>query len=108
MQKNIPTLLVLSPTFTAVESVSCKQSHSIDACKNHETDVEAFYQYFSDMMKFYKFPYIDFLQHLVDYSKEKQIKSLYANNGEDTHHYSPQGNYILPKLLPSVWQQTLT
>jgi len=99
IQRNIPTLIVLSPALTTVEAVACKQPRSSDSCADFDTDLEAFYKYFQEMMEFYKFPYLDFLQHLVDYGAEGEIRSLYGNNGKDIHHYSPQGNYILAQAI---------
>ena len=49
------------------------------------------------LVEFNKVPYIDFLTHLVEYSKEQPISSLYGKG--DIHHYSPKGNYILAQTI---------
>ena len=48
-------------------------------------------------MKSKKIPYIDFLTHLVEYSKEQPIHSLYGKG--DTRHFSPKGNYIFAQTI---------
>ena len=50
-------------------------------------------------MEFHKIPYVDFMKPLVEYSKERPIKSLYENNGKDINHYSPTGNFILSQAI---------
>jgi lysophospholipase L1-like esterase len=99
MQRNIPTLTVLSPALPAVEAVACKQSSPADPCNEYDLGFVAFYKYFHNLMETQKLPYVDFLRTLVNYSKEGNIKSLYGNNGKDIHHYSPKGNYILAKAI---------
>lgn len=99
MQRNIPTLTVLSPALPAVEAVTCKQSSPAGPCNEYDLGFVAFYKYFHNLMETQKLPYVDFLRTLVDYDKEGSIKSLYGNNGKDIHHYSPQGNYILSKAI---------
>ena len=56
----------------------------------------------------YKFPYIDFLTHLVEYSKEQPIHSLYGKGDIRTpdgkmlrriSHFSPKGNYIFAQTI---------
>jgi lysophospholipase L1-like esterase len=97
IQRNIPTLFVLSPALPAVESVACKKSRPLGACLNHDQGFEAFYRYFHEIMQDQNIPYIDFLNHLID--NEKEIRSLYVNNGEDIHHFSPKGNAMLAKAI---------
>ncbi len=104
MKKNISTLIVLSPALTAVEKVICKQiigrpSKGKGSCRNLDPGFEVFYNYFSKMMNIYRLPHIDFLKSLVDYSKENELKFLYRNKGQDIHHYSPRGNFILAKSI---------
>jgi lysophospholipase L1-like esterase len=99
MQRSIPTLIVLSPALTAIEAVGCKQSRPLGACLNYDHGFESYYRFFQKIMELYKLPYVDFLQHLVDYDKEGEIRSLYGNNGKDIHHYSPQGNTILAQAI---------
>ena len=99
MQKNAPTLIVLSPSLTLVESVGCMKSKPQGRCLNYDTGFEAFYNYFQKIMEKTKLPYVDFLQHLLDYKKEGVVKSLYVNSGKDIHHYSPKGNHILAQAI---------
>ena len=99
MQRNIPTLIVLSPALIAVEAVACRQSPPSDDCDENDHGFVAFYKYFQEIMELSKLPYVDFLQRLVIYSKEGPIKSLYRNNGKDVHHFSPQGNYLLARAI---------
>ena len=104
MKKNISTLIVLSPALTAVEKVICKQiigrpSKGKGSCRNLDPGFEVFYNYFSKMMNIYRLPHIDFLKSLVDYSKENELKFLYRNKGQDIHHYSPRGNFLLAKSI---------
>ena len=51
------------------------------------------------MMNMYNLAHIDYLKNLVKYSQEKEVRFLYGNNGEDIHHFSPQGNLILAKTI---------
>jgi hypothetical protein len=99
MQKNAPTLIILSPSLTVVESVGCMKSNPPELCLNYDTGFEAFYNYFQKIMEKAKFPYVDFLQRLLDYEKEGDVKSLFVNNGKDIHHYSPKGNHILAQAI---------
>ena len=99
IQRNTPTVIVLSPTLTAVESIGCNQSNPPELCLSYDRGFEAFYNYFLEIMNNNKFPHIDFLKHLVDYGKEGSVKSLYVNKGKDPHHYSPQGNTTLSQAI---------
>jgi hypothetical protein len=99
MQRNVPTLIVLSPTLTAVESIRCNQSNPPELCLFYDSGFEAFYSYFLELVNHYNYPHIDFIQRLVDYNKEGSVKSLYVNNGKDPHHYSSQGNTILSQAI---------
>lgn len=99
MKKNIPTLIVLSPALIAVEAVACKKTKGLDACGEYDEGFEAFYYFFQKIMELYKLPYIDLLPRLVNFGKEGSIRSLYRNNGEDIHHYSPQGNQFLAQAI---------
>jgi len=104
LKKNISTLIVLSPSLTAVEWVDCRGKigrvgEDIDLCRDLDPGFETYYNYFSKMMDLYQLPYIDFLEDLVAYNKQKEIKHLYNDNGKDIHHYSPQGNLLLAKAI---------
>ena len=44
-----------------------------------------------------KIPYIDFLTHLLEYSKEQPIHSLQRKG--DIRHFSPKGNYIFAQTI---------
>jgi lysophospholipase L1-like esterase len=99
MQRNAPTLIVLSPALTAVESVVCMKTNPPELCLNYDLGFMAFYDYFQQIMKVAKVPYVDFLQRLVDYAKEGAVKSLYVNSGKDIHHFSPKGNHILAQTI---------
>ena len=99
MQHNAPTLLVLSPALPAVEAIACNRARPEDPCDEYDLGFLAFYKYFYENMELHKLPYIDFLQRLVDYGKEGNIRSLYGNNGNDIHHYSPQGNRLLAQAI---------
>ena len=100
MQRNIPTLMVLSPALTAVKAVTCKQSQPLEACADYDPGFEGFYRFFQKIMELYKLPYVDFLQYLLDYDKDEEtIRSLYRNSGKDIHHYSPQGNALLAQAI---------
>jgi len=98
-ERNILTLIVLSPALTAVESVACKNFRGPESCLHFDPGFEEFYKYFHIIMEVNKFTYVDFLKRLVDYSKEGTVKSLYKDNGKDIHHFSPQGNLILAKAI---------
>ena len=97
--RKIPTVIVLLPALTAVEAVACRQSLRSDACNEYDPGYEGFYNYFYNLMELYKLPYVDFLKYLVDQGKERTIRSLYANNGNDLHHFSPQGNSIFAQII---------
>jgi hypothetical protein len=56
MQKNAPTLIVLSPALTVVESVGCMKSNPPELCLNYDTGFEAFYNYFQKIMEKTKLP----------------------------------------------------
>ena len=99
MEKNISTLIVLSPALTAVERVTCKQKKDKDSCINFDPGFENYYKYFSLMMDLYKLPHIDFLKTLVEYNKTNEITFLYGNKGKDIHHYSPRGNALLAQTI---------
>ncbi len=104
LKKNISTLIVLSPALTAVEWVDCRGKlgrvdEDVDLCRDLDPGFETYYNYFSKMMDLYQLPYIDFLEDLVAYNKQKEIKILYNDNGKDIHHYSPQGNLLLAKAI---------
>ena len=99
IEKNISTLIVLSPALTAVERVTCKQNKDKDSCINFDPGFENYYKYFSLMMDLYKLPHIDYLKTLVEYNKKNEITYLYGNKGEDIHHYSPQGNALLAQTI---------
>jgi len=102
IQKGAPTLTVLSPALAAVKFVTCSKKTPKDTCLEHD---DAFYNvsfyneygFFKKIMKSKKIPYIDFLTHLVEYSKEQPISSLYGKG--DIHHYSPKGNYTLAQTI---------
>ena len=97
IQKNIPTLVVLSPAQTNVEMLHCIQTKPLDTCVEYDDFFDVLYRYFHKIMESNKIPYIDFLTHLVEYSKEQPISSLYGKG--DIHHYSPKGNYILAQTI---------
>lgn len=99
MQHNAPTLLVLSPALPVVEAIACNRARPEDPCDEYALGFVAFYKYFYEIMELHKLPYIDFLQRLVDYGKEGNIRSLYGNNGNDIHHYSPHGNRLLAQAI---------
>ena len=96
-QKNIPTLVVLSPAQTNVEMINCEQTKSLNSCIGYDDFFDVLYRYFQKLVESNKVPYIDFLTHLVEYSKEQPISSLYEKG--DIHHYSPKGNYILAQTI---------
>jgi len=98
-KKGILTLIVLSPSLTAVERINCIQNKGQNSCKDLDIGFKVFYNYFSQMMKLYKLPHIDFLQNILEYSKNNNIKFLYRNNGKDIHHYSPMGNKLLANTI---------
>ena len=99
LQKNIPTLIVLSPALTAVEATVCRQSGIPSACDEYDIGFEAYYDYFHTIMKVHQLPYIDFIQNLIKFSYKEDIRTLYGNNRKDIHHYSPKGNSILSKAI---------
>ncbi len=99
MQYNAPTLLVLSPALPAVEAMACNKARPEDPCDQFDLAFVALYKYFHELMYLHKLPYVDFLQRMVDYGKEGDIRSLYGNNGKDIHHYSPQGNRLLAQAI---------
>lgn len=99
IKHNAPTLFVLSPALTAVEAVACKKSRPLDPCGEYDPGFETFYSFFQDIMDLHKLPYVNFLQRLVDYGKKEEIRSLYGNDGEDIHHYSPLGNRLLAQAI---------
>lgn len=98
-QRNIPTLIALSPALPAVEAVTCNKTRSSDVCLEYDQGFVAFYKYFYEIMNLRNYRYVSFLHRLLDYSKEGEIKSLYVNNGKDIHHLSPQGNSFLAKAI---------
>ena len=108
LKKKVLTLIVLSPALTAVERVACIQNKGPDACKDFDAGFNALYNYFSGMINLYKLPYIDFLQNMVEYRKNKDIKLLYRNNGKDVHHYSSMGNNLLAKTISNRLKITET
>jgi hypothetical protein len=99
VKRNIPTLVVLSPSLKAVEAVACEQEKLSDTCHEHDSSFAVLYTYFYKIMEFNKIPHIDFLTTLLKYSKEGTIGSLFGNNGKDVHHYSPKGNYLLAQTI---------
>jgi hypothetical protein len=99
MKKDISTLIVLSFALTATERVTCKQNKDKESCINFGPDFENYYKYFSLMMGLYKLQHINFLKTLVEYNKKNEITFLYGNKGEDIHHYSPQGNFLLAQTI---------
>ena len=102
IQKETPTLIVLSPALAAVKFATCIKTIPKDTCLEHD---DAFYNvsfyneygYFKKIMKSKKIPYIDFLTHLVEYSKEQPIHSLYRKG--DIRHFSPKGNYVFAQTI---------
>ena len=97
IQKGAPTLTVLSPALAAVKFATCSKKTPKGTCLEHEDVFYSEYGYFKKVMKINKIPYIDFLKHLVDYSKEQPIHSLYGK--EDISHFSPKGNYIFAQTI---------
>ncbi len=111
MNKNIPTLIVLSPALTAVQRVSCTQvigrfSRKSDPCRKLDPGFESYYRFFSKMMDQNQLPYVDLLNILLDYSKENEISALYRNTGKDIHHYSTTGHAILAKAISNRFKTT--
>jgi lysophospholipase L1-like esterase len=97
IQKETPTLIVLSPALAAVKFATCSKKIPKDTCLEHEDAFYNVYGYFKKIMESNKIPYVDFLTHLVEYSKEQPISSLYGKG--DIHHFSPKGNYILAQTI---------
>ena len=97
IQKEAPTLIVLSPALAAVKFAACSKKIPKDTCLEHDDAFYNVYGYFKKIMESNKIPYIDFLTHLVEYSKEQPISSLYGKG--DIHHFSPKGNYILAQTI---------
>ena len=75
----------------------CIQTKPLDTCLEYEDFFDVLYRYFQKIVESNKVPYIDFLTHLVEYSKEQPISSLYGKG--DIHHYSPKGNSILAQTI---------
>jgi len=97
IQKETPTLIVLSPALAAVKFAACSKKNPKDTCLENNDAFYNSYRYFKKIMESNKVPYIDFLRHLVEYSKEQPILSLYGKG--DIHHFSPKGNYILAQTI---------
>ena len=97
IQKETPTLTVLSPALAAVKFATCSKKIPQDTCVEHDNAFYNVYEYFKKIMESNKIPYIDFLTHLLEYSKEQPISSLYGKG--DIHHFSPKGNYILAQTI---------
>ena len=97
IQKGAPTLTVLSPALGAVKFTTCSKKNPKDTCLEHDDAFYNAYGYFKKIMESNKIPYIDFLTHLLEYSKEQPISSLYGKG--DIHHFSPKGNYILAQTI---------
>ena len=97
IQKETPTLTVLSPALAAVKFATCSKKIPQDTCVEHDNGFYNVYEYFKKIMESNKIPYIDFLTHLLEYSKEQPISSLYGKG--DIHHFSPKGNYILAQTI---------
>ena len=97
IQKGAPTLTVLSPALGAVKFATCSKKNPKDTCLEHDDAFYNEYGYFKKIIKSNKIPYIDFLTHLVEYSKEQPIHSLYGKG--DISHFSPKGNYIFAQTI---------
>ncbi len=107
--KNADTIFALSPSLIGSQWLNCYWQGKPENCQSFDSGFHQNYRDFKELLEETKLPFLDLNNSFVLKAKgsEKELSTLYNQNGKDFHHYSPKGNKLVAEVLKSFIDKDL-